>query len=48
MLISFYRTCLVGTFNEAHLSASKVFRPNCVFANLKSQTNTAEKGVVLL
>ena len=29
--------------NETHLSTSKVFRSNCLFLNLKSQTKTADK-----
>ena len=39
---------LVGNSNETHLSTSEVFRSNCLFVNLKPQTNTADKGVVLI
>ena len=42
-----FNYCLVGNSNEAHLSTSKVFRSDCSFVNLKRQTNTADKGVVL-
>ena len=34
--------------NNTHLSTSKVFRSNCLFVNFKPQTNTADKGVLLL
>ena len=43
-----FNYCLVGNSNEVHLSTSKVFRSNCPFVNFKRQTNTADKGVVLL
>ena len=39
-----FNYCLVGNSNEAHLATSKVFP----FVNWKRQTNTADKGVVLL
>ena len=48
ILIVSILTSLVGNSNEAHLSTSKVFRSNCPFVNLKRQTNTADKGAVLL
>ena len=41
-------SCLVGNSNETHLSTSKVLRSNCLFVNFKPQTNTADKGVLLL
>ena len=45
ILVSILTTvCMVETSNETHLSTSKV----CLFVNLKPQTNTADKGVVLL
>ena len=34
--------------DETHLSASKVFRSNWQSVNLKPQTNTADKGVLML
>ena len=48
LIVSIFNHCLVGNPNEAHLSASKVYRSNFPFVNLKPQTNTADKGVVLL
>ena len=45
--LSFY-CCLVGNSNETHLSTLKVLRSNCLFVNFKPQTNTADKGVLLL
>ena len=43
-----FNCCLVGNSNETHLSTLKVLRFNCLFVNFKSQTNTADKGVLLL
>ena len=39
---------LVGNPNETHLSTLKVLQFNCLFVNFKPQTNTADKGVLLL
>ena len=48
LIVSILTTVWLVTLNyEAHLSTSKVFRSNCPFVNLKPQTNTADKGVVL-
>ena len=43
-----FNCCLVGNSNETHLSTLKVLRSNCLFVNFKPQTNTADKGVLLL
>ena len=43
-----FNCCLVGNSNETHLSILKVLRSNCLFVNFKPQTNTADKGVLLL
>ena len=43
-----FNCCLVGNSNETHLSSLKVLRSNCMFVNFKPQTNTADKGVLLL
>ena len=43
-----FNCCLVGNSNETHLSTLKVLRSNCLIANFKPQTNTADKGVLLL
>ena len=43
-----FNCCLVGNPNETHLSTLKVLRSNCLFVNFKPQTNTADKGVLLL
>ena len=48
MLVDIFNYCLVGNSDETYLSTSKVFQSNCLFVNLKPQTNTADKGVVLL
>ena len=41
-----FNYCPVGISNKTHLSTSKVFRANCL-SNFKSQTNTADKRVLL-
>ena len=46
MLIDILIVSVVTTVSVA--TTSKVFRSNCPFVNLKSQANTADKGVVLL
>ena len=43
-----FNCCLVGNSNETHLSTSKVLRSNCLIVNFKPQTNTVDKGVLLL
>ena len=43
-----FNCCLVGNSNETHLSTLKVLRSSCLIANFKPQTNTADKGVLLL
>ena len=43
-----FNYCLVGIFNEIHLSTLKVLRSNCLIVTFKPQTNTADKGVLLL
>ena len=43
-----FNCCLVENCNETHLSTLKLLRSNCLFVNFKPQTNTADKGVLLL
>ena len=44
-----FNSCLVGnSTNETHLSTLQVLLSNCLFVNFKPQTNTADKGVLLL
>ena len=46
--LNFNYYCLVENSKETRLWTSKIFRSNYLFWNLKSQTDTADKGVVLL
>ena len=48
LIVSFFTTVWLVTVMRPNLSTSKVFRSNCPFVNLKRQTNTADKGIVLL
>ena len=43
-----FNCCLVENSNETHLSTLMVLLSNCLIVNFKPQTNTADKGVLLL
>ena len=48
LIVANLATVWFETLMRPCLSTSKVFRSNCLFVNLKSKTNTADKRVVLL
>ena len=43
-----FNCCVVGNSNETRLSTLMVLRSSCLIVDFKPQTNTADKGVLLL